>query len=198
MRSLERGGVFSCEELTLESKLIELRFSGVRASALFANEAGGHRVQRVPENEKRGRVHSSTVTVAVLPEPTVSQLSLKQSDLVFEAYRAPGAGGQHRNVTDSAIRVTHRPTGITASSAVKSQHRNKELALAVLRARLLEAEKTKAQLERNSARKQQIGSSERSDKIRTVAYQRGRVENHVNGKRISIDRYERGFVDELY
>lgn len=140
-------------------------------------------------------MHSSTVTVAVLPEPQDSELRIAPHELRFETYRAGGPGGQHQNKTESAVRVTHIPTGIQACSSMKSQHQNRELALRALKARIIETRKNKATADRNSNRKKQVGTGERSDKIRTCAYQRGRVENHLNGKRISIRDYERGAVD---
>ena len=148
--------------------------------------------------EKKGRVHSSTVTVAVLSEPTEVELKLKTSDLKYETYRDSGPGGQHRNTSDTAVRVTHLPTGIQACSALKSQAQNKILALSSLRARLISREKERTSDSRNGKRKSQVGTGMRSDKIRTVAYQRGRVENHVNGKRMKIRDYEKGIIEELH
>jgi peptide chain release factor 1 len=175
-----------------------LRFSGKGAKGAFEKEAGGHRWQRVPPTEKRGRVHSSTVTVAVLGEPPKTELRLNYKDLRFETYRAPGPGGQHRNTSDTAVRVTHLPTKIQAASAHKSQARNKVLALAELRARLSQRLQEQATASSNSKRKRQLGTGARSDKIRTVAEQRGRVECHKTGKRMKIGRYERGFIEEIH
>lgn len=175
-----------------------LRFSGEGASASFAAEAGGHRFQRIPPTERKGRVHSSTVTVAVLSEPQETELKISPHELVFETYKTGGPGGQHKNKTESAVRVTHTPTGIQACSTLKSQHQNKELAIRSLKARIIESQRNKVESDRNSSRKQQVGSGQRSDKIRTVAYQRGRVENHKNGKRMSIREYERGEVDSIH
>lgn len=152
----------------------------------------------MPPTERHGRVHSSTITVAVLPEPAGVDLKLNMSDVRFEAYMDSGPGGQHRNKTMSAIRATHLPTGIQACSATKSQHRNKELALGALKARIIEQRKNTDNASRNSNRKAQLGTGERSDKIRTLAYQRDRVENHVNGKRMPIRDYERGAVDQIH
>ena len=175
-----------------------LRFSGPGAKRAFAPEAGGHRVQQVSPTEKKGRVHSSTVTVAVLSEPTEAELTLKTSDLKYETYRDSGPGGQHRNTSDTAVRVTHLPTGIQACSALKSQAQNKALALSALKARLVERARHAETERRNSNRKAQLGTGERSDKVRTIAYQRGRVESHVNGKRMKIRDYEKGFIEELH
>jgi peptide chain release factor 1 len=192
------GGVFSCEELDLKEGFVVLRFQGLGAHKAFAPEAGGHRVQQVPPNERHDRVHSSTITVAVLPEPAGLDLKINPCDLKYEAYIDSGPGGQHRNKTLSAIRVTHLPTGIQACSATKSQHRNKELALGALKARIIEQRKRSDSENRNTNRKAQLGTGERSDKIRTLAYQRGRVENHVNGKRMPIRDYERGAIDQIH
>jgi len=175
-----------------------LRFEGNGAKAAFAPEAGGHRVQQVSPTERKGRVHSSTVTVAVLPVPAGCDLKINMSDLKFETYRDSGPGGQHRNSNDTAVRVTHLPTGTQACSALKSQAQNKVLALAVIKARLVEQSKHAETEKRNSNRKAQLGTGERSDKIRTIAYQRGRVESHTNGKRMKIRDYEKGEVDRLH
>lgn len=172
-------------------------FSGAGAVARFSPEAGGHRYQRVPPTEKRGRRQSSTVTVAVLPMRSAEQLQIRSQDITVETYKDSGPGGQHRNKTESAIRITHIPTGVQACAATKSQHRNRDLAMALLRARLHEHAETRRLTEQNGQRRGQIGSGQRSDKIRTVAEQRGRVENHRTGRRLSIDRYMRGYVEEI-
>ena len=152
----------------------------------------------MPPTDRKGRVHSSTVTVAVLPEPRASELRLEPRDLRFETYRASGPGGQHRNTTDSAVRVTHLPTGVQAQSAEeRSQGRNKALALAALRARLAEQAQRAGRRQRNRQRREQVGRGRRADKVRTVAYQRGRVGDHRSGKRISIRRFERGELEGL-
>lgn len=194
---MESGGGFSCEELDLKEGFAVLRFSGRGAKAAFAQEAGGHRIQQVSPTERKGRVHSSTITVAVLDEPAGTELKINPRELKFETYRASGPGGQHRNTSDTAVRVTHIPTGIQACSTHKSQARNKTLALAALKARLLKAQVATQCKSRNSNRKKQVGTGERSDKIRTIAYQRGRVENHATGKRMKIRDYERGEIDKI-
>lgn len=148
--------------------------------------------------EKKGRIHSSTITVAVLPEPVGAELKINPSDLRYETYRDSGPGGQHRNTSDTAIRVTHLPTKLQACSALKSQAQNKVLALSALKARLVEQTRNAETERRNSNRKAQLGTGERSDKVRTIAYQRGRVECHKTGKRMPIKRYEQGYVDELH
>jgi peptide chain release factor 1 len=136
--------------------------------------------------------------VAVLPEPAGADLKIAPKDLSYETYKAQGPGGQHRNTSDTAVRVTHLPTGVQACSALKSQARNKTLALAALKARLLQVQVATQCEGRNSNRKKQLGTGMRSDKIRTIAYQRGRVENHLNGKRMKIRNYERGEVDLIH
>jgi peptide chain release factor 1 len=186
-----------CELLRQEPGQISLRVSGRGAWCAFEHEPGGHRWQRVPPTEKRGRVHSSTVTVAVLREVAAREHSIPSSEVKFEAYRASGPGGQHRNTSDTAIRATHLPTGIQACAETKSQQRNKELALGVLRTRVAQRAEGAARAERNSKRKEQVGSGMRADKIRTVAEQRGRVENHLTGRRIPLKDYERGNLARL-
>jgi peptide chain release factor 1 len=136
--------------------------------------------------------------VAVLPEPTFAELTINPNDLSYETYRGSGPGGQHRNTSDTAVRVTHIPTGIQACSEIKSQHRNKVLALGALKARLLSAQVATQHQGRNSKRKDQVGTGMRSDKIRTYAEQRGRVESHTNGKRMPIRDYEKGEVERLH
>lgn len=142
-------------------------------------------------------MQSSTVTVAVLPEPASVDLRLDPRDVKVETYRAPGPGGQHRNTTDSAVRVTHLPTGIVACAAAKSQHRNRELAMSSLRARLAERLRSDRDAKANGDRRAQVGSGMRADKVRTVAEQRGRVENHVNGRRCSLERYLKGWLEDV-
>lgn len=188
---------FSVEDLDLRPGLVTAMFTGQDAWRKLASEAGGHRYQRVPPTEKHGRVQSSTVTVAVLRSQVRSTIELRPQDLLIEARKDSGPGGQHRNRTESAIRITHLPTGVTASSATKSQHRNRELAMAVLRARLEERAQATAATSANDQRRAQVGTGQRSDKIRTVAFQRGRVENHLNGRRMQIDRYLKGHVGDI-
>jgi len=192
------GGGFSYEELDLKDACVVLRFAGKGAKAAFAQEAGGHRVQQVSPTERKGRVHSSTITIAVLPEPKPVDLKIHSKDLKYETYRGSGPGGQNVNKNDTAVRITHKPTGIQACSEIKSQAQNKVLALSALRARILAKREGKANDRRNGKRKSQVGTGMRSDKVRTIAYQRGRVENHVNGKRMKIRNYERGMIEEIH
>jgi peptide chain release factor 1 len=175
-----------------------LRFEGKNAFAAFEPEAGGHRFQRVPPTEKKGRRQSSTVTVAVLKVPTPVELKINKSDLRIEAYTGDGPGGQNRNKNATNIRIKHLPTGVEACSNMKSRAQNEKMALALLRSRLLTEKQRRADDSRNRERKSQVGRGMRSDKIRTVAYQRKRVENHLNGKRMKIRDYEKGMVDKLH
>jgi peptide chain release factor 1 len=162
--------------------------------ALFADEAGGHRWQRVPPNEKRGRVHTSTVTVAVLDEPSEIELPrLDPADLEIATCRASGSGGQHLQKTDSSVQIRHVPTGLVVRCETeRSQSYNRETALAILRARLHRQLVDQAHADRASDRKRQIGSGQRADKRRTIAVQRDSVVDHVTGRSWRFADYERG------
>jgi peptide chain release factor 1 len=169
------------------------RVTGARAAETFADESGGHRWQRVPPNERRGRVHTSTVTVAVLPEPTAVQVVIAPGDLVWAECRGSGAGGQHRNVTNSAVQLTHQPSGLMVRcEAERSLHQNRETALALLRARLWQAARERLDASRAAERRRQVGSGMRGDKRRTIRCQDGAVLDHVTGRQWSLREYLRG------
>lgn len=152
-------------------------------------ESGVHRVQRVPATETQGRVHTSAATVAVLPAPKDIQIEVKPGDVRIDTFRSSGAGGQHVNTTDSAVRITHIPTGIVTTSSEKSQHVNREKAMEQLKIRLYEKEREEADLERSEARKSQVGSGDRSQKVRTFNYPENRVTDHrINLTLYSLDK----------
>ena len=161
-------------------------------------ESGVHRVQRVPETETQGRVHTSAATVAVLPEAEEVDIEIKESDLRIDVFRAGGPGGQSVNTTDSAVRITHIPSGVVVSQQdEKSQHKNKAKAFKILRSRVYEAEKRKKDQERSSNRRNQIGSGDRSERIRTYNFPQGRVTDHrINLTLHKLDEFLSGEIHE--
>ncbi|WP_102830093.1 peptide chain release factor 1 [Bartonella bovis] len=161
-------------------------------------ESGVHRVQRIPETEAGGRIHTSAATVAVLPEAEEIDIEIHPEDIRIDTMRASGAGGQHVNTTDSAVRITHIPTGIMVVQAEKSQHQNRTRALQILRARLFDIERQKVENERSESRKIQVGSGDRSERIRTYNFPQGRVTDHrINLTLYKLDRVMEGDLDEL-
>ena len=161
-------------------------------------ESGVHRVQRIPETETQGRVHTSAATVAVLPEAEDVDIEIKESDLRIDVFRAGGPGGQSVNTTDSAVRITHIPSGVVVSQQdEKSQHKNKAKALKILRSRVYEAEKRKKDQERSDNRRSQIGSGDRSERIRTYNFPQGRVTDHrINLTLHKLDEFLSGEIHE--
>lgn len=164
----------------------------------FKNESGGMRWQRVPPNEKRGRVHTSTVTVAVLPEPDESRLKIDPRDLEWSTCRGSGAGGQHRNKTESAVQLKHVPTGIMVRcESERSQHQNRATALSALRAKLWQDIQDRGREGRNAERRCQVGSGMRGDKVRTYRTQDDSVTDHRTGRKASLKSVMRGDLDDL-
>jgi len=169
---------------------------GVFARLKF--ESGVHRVQRVPETEGSGRIHTSAATVAVLPEAEEVDVDIRPEDIRIDTMRASGAGGQHVNTTDSAVRITHLPTGIMVVSAEKSQHQNRARAMQILRARLFDMERTRLADERSESRRLQVGSGDRSERIRTYNFPQGRLTDHrINLTLYKLDRIMEGELDEV-
>jgi peptide chain release factor 1 len=175
--------------------------AAVAGKGVFAHlkfESGVHRVQRVPATEGSGRIHTSAATVAVLPEAEEVDIDIRAEDIRIDTMRASGAGGQHVNTTDSAVRVTHLPTGIMVVSAEKSQHQNRARAMQILRARLFDMERTRLADERSESRKLQVGSGDRSERIRTYNFPQGRVTDHrINLTLYKLDRVMEGELDEI-
>jgi peptide chain release factor 1 len=203
-----RGWRFEAMEISengiggYKEAVAEISGAGVFARLKF--ESGVHRVQRVPETEASGRIHTSTATVAVLPEAEEVDIRIDDKDLRIDVFRSSGPGGQSVNTTDSAVRITHLPTGIVVQQQdEKSQHKNKAKALKILRARLYDAERAKAEAERAANRRGQVGTGERSERIRTYNFPQGRVSDHrINLTLYKIDKVVSGealdeFVDAL-
>lgn len=161
-------------------------------------ESGVHRVQRVPDTETQGRIHTSAATVAVLPEAEEIDIEIRAEDIRIDTMRSSGAGGQHVNTTDSAVRITHLPTGLIVTSSEKSQHQNRAKAMQVLRSRLFDIERQRADNQRSADRKSQVGSGDRSERIRTYNFPQGRVTDHrINLTLYKLDRMMVGEIDEV-
>ena len=173
--------------------------TGRNVFARFKYESGVHRVQRVPATESQGRIHTSTVTVAVLPEAEEVDVDINDGDLRIDVYRASGAGGQHVNKTESAVRITHLPTGVVvAMQEERSQHKNRAKAMKVLRSRLYEEQRSREAATRAADRKGQVGTGDRSERIRTYNFPQGRVSDHRIGLTLhAIDRVMGGELDEI-
>ncbi len=197
-----RGWSFEIIELS-ESELGGIRevVATVRGQGVFARlkyESGVHRVQRVPSTESGGRIHTSAATVAVLPEAEEVDIDIPATDIRIDTMRSSGAGGQHVNTTDSAVRITHIPTGIVVTSSEKSQHQNRAIAMAHLRAKLYDMERQRADDERAATRKSQVGSGDRSERIRTYNFPQGRMTDHrINLTLYRLDQIMQGDLDEV-
>ena len=179
-------------------KEIVAHIKGQNVFARLKYESGVHRVQRVPETESGGRIHTSAATVAVLPEAEDVDIHIDPNDLRIDTMRSSGAGGQHVNTTDSAVRITHLPSGIVVTSSEKSQHRNREIAMQVLKTRLYDMERQRLDAERSADRKSQVGSGDRSERIRTYNFPQGRMTDHrINLTLYKLDQVITGNLDEI-
>ena len=180
----------------IKEVVVHIKGEGVFARMKY--ESGVHRVQRVPETESGGRVHTSAATVAVLPEAEDVDIYIDANDLRIDTMRSSGAGGQHVNTTDSAVRITHLPTGLVVTSSEKSQHRNREIAMQVLKTRLYDMERQRVHDERSADRKSQVGSGDRSERIRTYNFPQGRMTDHrINLTLYRLDQILAGDLDEI-
>ena len=179
-------------------KEVVARIAGDGVFAKMKYESGVHRVQRVPETESGGRIHTSAATVAVLPEAEDVDIEINPADIRIDTMRASGSGGQHVNTTDSAVRILHEPTGIIVVSSEKSQHRNREIAMQVLKTRLFDLERQRVDSERSADRKSQVGSGDRSERIRTYNFPQGRMTDHrINLTLYSLGQVMQGDLDEV-
>jgi peptide chain release factor 1 len=179
-------------------KEVVAHIKGDNVFARLKFESGVHRVQRVPTTESGGRIHTSAATVAVLPEAEDVDIEINANDLRIDTMRSSGAGGQHVNTTDSAVRITHLPTGIVVTSSEKSQHRNREKAMQVLKARLYDLERSRMDSERSADRAAQVGSGDRSERIRTYNFPQGRMTDHrINLTLYRLDAVMQGDLDEI-
>ena len=179
-------------------KEVVVNISGKKVFQYLKYESGVHRVQRVPVTESGGRVHTSAATVAVLPEAEEVDVLINQGDLRIDTMRASGAGGQHVNTTDSAVRITHLPTGIVVTSSEKSQHQNRANAMQVLRSKLYEQERELKNQERDAERKEKVGSGDRSERIRTYNFPQGRITDHrINLTLHKLNQILEGDLEEL-
>lgn len=197
-----KGWVFELIEEQISDvggiKEVTAHINGTNVFSKLKYESGVHRVQRVPTTESAGRVHTSAATVAVLPEAEEVDINIASTDIRIDTMRASGAGGQHVNTTDSAVRITHIPSGVVVVSAEKSQHRNREIAMQVLRSRLYDLERKKIDDERSADRKTQVGGGDRSERIRTYNFPQGRISDHrINLTLYKLDQILAGDLDEF-
>jgi peptide chain release factor 1 len=195
-----KAEVIECNETDLGGyNFVSLEISGNNVYGTMKYESGGHRVQRIPETESGGRIHTSAATVAVLPEAEDVDINIDPSDLRIDTYRASGAGGQHVNTTDSAVRITHTPTGIVSQcQSGRSQHKNKDQAMKMLKTLLYDAKRQEAEKEMSDNRKSQVGSGDRSQRIKTYNFPERRVTDHRIGLTLyKLDKILNGEIDEM-
>ena len=183
--------------LIVKPGIIVFKVNGANAKKCFAKEAGGHQWQRIPPTEKKGRVHTSLITVAVLPEIDRSKFKIPEKDIKIETTRGTGAGGQHKNTTDTAVRATHIPTGISVFIDSRSQNQNKQDAIEILMGRLQSLEQERKHNERVDQRRNQIGDGERGGKVRVVREKDGFVINCQNNQQITCKDYFKGNLEKL-
>lgn len=193
----EHGADFDLAIIEERPGIVIFSAAGKGAGKLFAGESGGHRWQRTPPTEKRGRVQTSTVTVAVFPYGAGADLAVNPADIEWYATKGSGPGGQHRNKTETTIVAIHMPTGITARCDGRSQAQNKEDAIAMVVARVQQHFRNVSFSQERRDRQQQVGSGQRGDKIRTVRVQDGVVTNHLNGKKMPFAAYAKGEIEKL-
>jgi len=192
------GGKFDCDLIEKQPGRIVFTAKGKAAKELFGNEGGVYRWQRRPKNDKRGRTHTSTITVAVLKEFKKAEVKINPKDLDYKYSLSSGPGGQNVQKNMTAVTLTHKPTGIRVRIETKSQKHNKIEALAILKCRLSELESKKMSGKRNDKRRKQLGKGERPEKRRTIAVQRDEVVDHKTGRRMKYKDYMRGYIERLH
>lgn len=193
------GGVFKISKIKDRPGYIVFKVSGKNVEKIFRNEPGGHRWQRIPPTERKGRRHTSTITVAVLKEFKDEEVKLTHHDVTYKATRASGKGGQKRNKVHTAVQLTHKGTGLRVDCCEGvSQRRNRNKALKRMEKRLNKSKKKQVKENRAKIRKEQVGSGMRGDKIRTVQCHNNKVKNHLNGKEMSYKKYAAGYIEEIH
>jgi peptide chain release factor 1 len=191
------GGGFDCELIEKQPGRIVFSAKGKAAKSLFGKEGGVYRWQRRPKNDKRGRTHTSTITVAILEEFKKKEVVINPRDLEYKYSLSSGPGGQNVQKNMTAVTLIHKPTGLRVRVETKSQKHNKIEALSILKSRLSELASKKSSNKRNDKRKKQLGHGERSDKRRTIAIQRDEVIDHLTGRRMKAKKYLKGFIEDL-